>query len=155
MIMKYLKALNWVAYIFVGLFALRFVVFDTPFLVYKNSPFPVVNSPVHAGEAARIIVMRCSEADELRVYRVSHALHGASDKGAARHASLPATLAQIEPGCKELSSAVNVIPPDTPTGRYYLDGYAEVAGVLRTHLVYWRTRTFDVVAAKTETPKEP
>ena len=116
------------------------VFLEPPWLIYNNSPFPVLNSPVKPGDAVKMTVARCSTAGVLRVYGLSRTL-----KGSAAEIVLPAGLAAIKPGCITVVSAVNVIPLGTPAGTYTLHGYGEIQGVIRTSSVAWESQPFEVV----------
>ena len=116
--------------------------FEPPWLVYQNSPFPVIEQRVHVGEAVRMIVARCNNDRQPHLYTVARQLE--SQRGTP--IILPASAAPIEPGCHESTSAINIIPAGTPPGRYEVSGYAQVEGTIRTTIVLWRSQPFEVVA---------
>ena len=117
-----------------------YVFLEPPFLSYGNLPFPVLTPFVNAGQAVHIVVERCSTDTKTRVYGVSHRLVGATTT-----TILPATQASVEPGCNKATSAINVVPVDTPAGRYIVDGTAEVQGTIRAVTVQWQSQPFEVV----------
>ena len=137
--LRMLQLVCTLAVLFVGLLA-YLVFLEPPWLIYNNSPFPVLNSPVKPGDAVRMTVDRCSTASVLRVYGLSRTL-----KGNAAEIVLPAGLAAIKPGCITVVSAVNVIPLGTPAGTYILHGYGEIQGVIRTSSIEWESQPFEVV----------
>ena len=109
-------------------------------LAYGNLPFPVLNSPVKAGEAIHLRVRRCNNDDRVRVYDVSRVLVGA-DGGQFILTPLKIT---IDPKCETVVSKINIIPADTPPGKYTLRGYGEINGFIRTHMVQWQSVEFVV-----------
>lgn len=126
---------------------------EKPFLSYPNLPFEIAcgthkcaagenPGPVKAGTAVSIIVTRCSSSDKERSYAITHALTNAASH---QISLLPSSIVGATPGCNETISNVNIIPPGTPPGEYYVSGYAEVPGTFRSFLVPWRSATFEVV----------
>ena len=116
------------------------VFFEPSWLSYTNSPFPVLNSPVQAGTAVQLQVDRCSTATISRVYGLSRTLYSERSE-----ILLPAGVTSIDPGCKPVVSASNIIPAGTPPGTYRLRGYAEIQGVVRTNSVEWESQPFEIV----------
>lgn len=87
---RMLQLVGTLTVLFVGL--LVYLVFlEPPWLIYNNSPFPVLNSPVKSGDTVKMTVARCSTASVLRVYGLSRTL-----KGSATEIVLPAGLAAIK-----------------------------------------------------------
>lgn len=115
------------------------LLFEPPWLVYTNLPFPVLNSPVKAGNVVVIQVSRCSTARSTQIYTVSHAL-----RGPGLPIILPATTVPIDPGCGSRVVATNKIPEGTPPGQYRLIGYGEIQGIIRSHSVQWHSQYFEV-----------
>lgn len=134
---KRLTAALWVP---LALVAIYFIFFEQPFLSYRNLPFPVITKAVKPGEAVQMVVSRCNSESITRISRVASVLVGPDAE-----VILPVTDAPILPGCSSSVSAVNVIPPGTPPGRYMLRGYGEVIGTFRTHMVEWESQFFDVI----------
>jgi hypothetical protein len=114
---------------------------EKPYLSYGNVPFPVLNNPVVRGQPVHLMVMRCNTDTKRRSYLLSRTL--ISTTGGPEYV-LPASAASIAAGCHTDISAANVIPPDVPPGRYYIEGLAEVNGTLRTFIVNWHSQPFDV-----------
>lgn len=124
---------------------------EQPYLYYQNLPFPI-GSQVIAGEAVHLAVERCSRADETRSYGTTHTLTDADSK---QSVLLPNVEVSIEPGCHRSISKINVIPPDTKSGRYFVSGVATVEGAFVTHRVPWYSEPFDVVAAPPAAKGDP
>jgi hypothetical protein len=124
---------------------------EQPYLYYQNLPFPV-DTKVIAGEAVRLSVERCSRADEVRSYPTTHTLTDALTK---QSMLLPNVEVSIEPGCHRSISKINVIPPDTKSGRYFVSGVAKIEGAFVTHKVAWYSEPFDVEARAQPMKGEP
>jgi hypothetical protein len=52
-------------------------------------------------------------------------------------------------------SRINVVPPDTKSGRYFVAGVATVEGAFVTHRVAWYSEPFDVIAREQPMKGEP
>ena len=137
--LRMLQLVGSLAVLFVGLLA-YLVFLEPPWLIYNNSPFPVLNSPVKAGSAVQMTVDRCNSTNVLRVYGLSRTL-----KCNGVEVVLPAGLASIKPGCTTALSVVNVIPTGTPAGTCKLHGQGEIQGIVRTISVAWESQAFEVV----------
>lgn len=124
--------------------AIYFAFFEPPWLQYKNSPFPVLNDgPLHPGEALRLQVMRCNKDSVTRIYQVAREIHSLDEKMTA--IIIPGGEGpSIKPGCLVRESRITSMPSDLPPGRYYVQGYSEVSGYLRTTTIEWRSQPFDV-----------
>ena len=149
---KMLKLPIWttrIAAILLVLFVsmLTFLVwFEPPWLTYKNSPFPVLNSPVKLGGVVKLEVSRCSTAAVTRVYGLSRRLE-CGDLMVPNNPpiSLPAGVTSIEPGCGIIQSTANVIPVNAPIGWCRIRGFGETQGVVKTHSIEWETKWFEVI----------
>ena len=120
------------------------MLFEKPFLSYENVPFPTQIAQVKAGDAIPVTVRRCSTADGPRFYDISHELRSVANP---EHnvVTLKGERAKITPGCATGTSRINVIPPGTPPGMYYVTGLGIVEGTLRTFAVPWSSQPFEVV----------
>ena len=115
--------------------------FEKPFLYYQNLPFPAPQT-VRAGEAVSLSVERCNSDTVSRAYNTTHGVRSVETGHAVL---LPDVSASIEPGCQRDTSKVNVIPKDTPPGKYTVFGVAQVAGLLRHFEIPWYSEQFEVV----------
>lgn len=119
---------------------------EAPPLVYRNSPFPVLRSPVHPGEEVSMLVDRCNQTDHTLAYTFARLLVPA-EPGRVSIAMLPASsLMPPGPACEQVESQLNVLPLTAPPGRYYLDAVSVVAGTWRTFSIPWRSEIFEVAA---------
>lgn len=114
---------------------------ETPWLRYANLPFPVMG-PVAAGDALQLTVMRCNDSRVTRSYLVTHQLRNVVT---GISVLLPDTVVEIVPGCTKSVSLLNVVPRDTPPGRYIVTGRALVHGLFGEHSVSWESAPFDVL----------
>jgi len=112
-------------------------------LSYQNIPFPVLNSPVRAGEQLRIEVNRCNRAESPVSYTFTRSLVRVSD-GAIF--PLEGSGSTIDRGCATVTSLIHTVPVNTEPGEYYIKGVASVPTKWKTHLVPWRTEMFVVKA---------
>lgn len=134
--MKLLNIAGW------GLF-IWLIFLDPPFLSYQNLPFPVEHQRVRPGDSPRPIVERCNSDSITRLYTVAHELVRVD--APAKNVILPSAQVSIAPGCDHVSSTISVVPPGTAPGRYYVSGHGEARGMIRTHIVPWRSAVFEVV----------
>lgn len=124
---------------------------EQPYLYYQNLPFPA-DITVLAGEAVELSVERCNRTAKVRTYRTTHAL---IDVDSRQSVLLPNVEVSIEPGCHRSASRINVVPPDTKSGRYFVAGVATVEGAFVTHRVAWYSEPFDVIAREQPMKGEP
>lgn len=122
-----------------------FLFFDTPYLTYKNLPFPTLMKSVSPGGVIPVSVHRCNSEDTTKVYTTTHTLQNTRTMVSW---ILPDARVAIDPGCIVSVSMVNAIPREVPPGTYRLFGTAMVEGAFRTHHVDWYTEPFIVTAAK-------
>lgn len=116
--------------------------FEEPYLSYENLPFPPLTPIVIAGDVVPLQVQRCNRSDNPKTYEIEHSL-----KDVERNTTivLPSLVVQIEPGCHKSVSLINLVPAETPSGRYRVVGLAKIQGFLRPHLVEWYSGEFVVV----------
>lgn len=119
-----------------------FVWIEPPYLSYQGLPFEVLNSP-RPGQQVQIMSWRCNSSATMRTYpstRVLERIDAPQDT-----IKLPPVVVALQPGCHKGPSTLSTIPDGTPAGRYVLHGEAEVAGTIRTSIVPWQTRPFEVM----------
>lgn len=114
---------------------------ERPYLSYRNVPFPA-HGPVYPGQAVPLEVERCNDRPGPHSYQVSHQLRNL--RSGATVLLAPAWV-ELAPGCTLAISRIHVIPPDTPPGRYVLQGSAEIDGLLVRHHVGWESAPFEVL----------
>lgn len=120
------------------------MLFEKPWLTYRNIPFPVEMSKVRAGDIIPMRVVRCSSANVKRTYRIGRSIVKVNEPGHAP-ALLPETVVAVDPGCMEVISSLNVVPLDTKPGRYFVVGIVEIQGTFREMLVEWHSQEFEVI----------
>jgi hypothetical protein len=86
------------------------------------SPFPVLNSPLHAGDTLILQVTRCAwditGDDPVRVTTTRSLVSADSPTIVV----LPSVDVDIPTGCQTVQSRLNIIPDDLPPGRWRLQG---------------------------------
>lgn len=128
------------------------VVFEPAPLSYQNLPFPVVyETPervLHPGDPIQLEVARCNRlfgvfdfGTQPLIYRNVRTI--VNDMTGERNILDDAT-ASVEPGCSTAKSRLTTIPKDLPPGRYHVDSYALVNGVVRQQNVHWYSQPFEV-----------
>lgn len=128
------------------------VVFEPAPLSYQNLPFPVVYDgparPLAPGDGLTLNVARCDRlfgvfdwGAHALIYRNARTL--VNDVTGERSVLDDATAA-AEPGCAMVKSRLTTIPKDLPPGRYHVDAYAQVTGVVRSQTVHWYSQSFEV-----------
>lgn len=120
--------------------------FESPFLTYKNIPFPPKILQVYPGEIVPFSVERCNSDAKPRNYQSTHSLLNIETH---EPLLLPDVKVMIQPGCTTAESLLNRVPPETPPGKYVVFGTAEVHGTIRDFYIDWRTQEFTVL------PKPP
>jgi hypothetical protein len=144
------KVFNTMLALMIGLiftfcvFGAYFLCVEQPWLSYTQLPFRVISRQVKTGEAVMMSVLRCNSDTKTRVYMVSHILMP-EDRAHLHPIMLPATATSIAPGCSEILSTVNVVPPGAAPGRYHVEGFAEINGTIKTFSIGWSSETFNVV----------
>lgn len=118
--------------------------FEKPFLSYVNLPFPVRLAQVKAGEVIPLTVRRCNSSDVIRFYDVTHEIRSLSDPSRPPRI-LTSERVSIAPGCTEGVSLINMVPKNSPPGRYVVTGLGIVQGTARTFAVPWYSQPFEVV----------
>lgn len=123
---------------------------DQPWLVYKNSPFPVTGTIFRPGDTVPATVERCNISGERRSYTMARSI---VDVATGTPYTLPDLTTELAPGCvgktgKSLAHKVpkmvgnNVFPP----GTYKIIGLVPIKGFMQTHYVSWATQQFIVEA---------
>lgn len=115
---------------------------EPPFLSYRNLPFPSERPVVLAGQPIPLRVVRCNGDTKTRNYLISHRLIRLD--AAQPPTILTAGSVSIEPGCTSETSKANVVPADQEQGHYFVEGFAEVNGTIRTHSIHWYSEPFYV-----------
>lgn len=117
--------------------------FEKPYLEYRNLPFPPTLQRVRPGQIIPLTVVRCSSADDVRSYTVTHELR--NEVPGKPTVIMPAELVAITPGCHRSTSLINLVPLGTPGGAYRVHGIAIVSGALRSISVPWTSQPFEVI----------
>lgn len=118
--------------------------FERPFLRYQNLPFPV-ETPVEQGRTVPIIIERCNDSKDERVYMSARTLKNV-DNG--KEVQLPEATVSLKPGCQRTTSRTITIPLETPPGNYVINGEGIGQGLLKKQRVEWYTEQFQVVPMK-------
>lgn len=118
------------------------VLLPEPF-VYTHLPYRVLNNPVVAGGWSRHEISRCNNDGAALIYSYTRQLVNADTQVMF---TLPPGLSSMDPGCHTIISVVQVVPADTPPGRYYLRGVVAVQGRWRSMNVPYYSEMFGVVA---------
>lgn len=96
------------AVLLVALFADQIVGALAPHpLVYRNLPFPVLNSPVHAGEPILMVVDRCLRDVDTPVYVIARELLDFDDN---RRTTLNQTYNTVRLGCETVQAMSVPVP---------------------------------------------
>lgn len=125
-----------------------FLFFDTPYLSYKNLPFPTVVSSITPGEGMVTKVLRCNNSDTTKAYFTTRSLENIDKRV---YWILPSAQMAIDPGCVAATNST-ALPLEVPPGTYRLFGTSEVRGILRTHYVDWYSQAFVVLPKFVPTP---
>lgn len=115
---------------------------EPPWLTYRNLPFPSELHTVKPGEVVPLIVERCNSSGSVKTYRVTRSLQRMD--GAGEYIVLTSSEVNIAPGCAIGTSRVNVVPIEALPGRYRFIGAGLIHGMLREHVVPWRSAEFIV-----------
>jgi hypothetical protein len=118
--------------------------FETPYLYYQNLPFPT-QEKVHAGDAVKLSVERCSRAGQTKTYMTTHTLR---NETTGAPTLLPDVSVSIEPGCHRSNSRINEIPRKTAPGIYTVSGVAVVETFTSKREVKWYSEPFEVLPPK-------
>lgn len=135
------------AVLLVALFADQIVGALAPHpLVYRNLPFPVLNSPVHAGEPILMVVDRCLRDVDTPVYVIARELLDFDDN---RRTTLNQTYNTVRLGCETVQAMSVPVPMDQTPGIYIYRGVAIVRGRWVTRDVPWQTEPFEIIPRET------
>ena len=127
------------------LIAMGYIFFvETPTLRYMNFPFPVLKSPVYAGDVLPLRITRCSDASGRRVITSSRYLDNLGDDQEV--SVLDVIAAIIPPGCVTQVVNIHRVPESTEPGNYRLLGATTVPGMIRDFQIHWYSEPFQVVA---------
>lgn len=132
---------------FIGVITLGWIglviALEQPWLTYVDEPFEPTQPSFAPGDTVTLRVTRCNNDRQRQVYtRVSRLVRLDADQ---LPYTLPSGVVMIDPGCHATISTVSTIPSNAPSGRYYVEGTAQVEGAIRTFLVHWSSKSFDVV----------
>jgi hypothetical protein len=116
-----------------------------PVMEYKNVPFPVGTPVVLPGQPVTFIVDRCAN-DLLSpspvIYTFTREL--VNDDSGVR-TGIPDGSSDVDRGCEYgFESKLNIIPPNTPDGHYYVQGSSTAVGRFKTTQIRWRSQVFEV-----------
>ena len=118
------------------------IALEQPWLTYVDEPFEPTQPTFSPGETVTLRVTRCNNDQQRQVYtRVSRLIRLDADQ---LPYTLPSGVVMIDPGCHTTISTVSTIPSNAPPGRYYIEGTAQVEGTIRTFLVRWSSKSFEV-----------
>jgi hypothetical protein len=120
---------------------------EQPPIYYPNTPFPVLINPVRPGDTLVLFIRRCNSTDREMPYTFVRNLVRVDQPGQYITSTLPSGGSFLEtgPGCEEVRSQTNIIPPDTPPGEYVLRATTIVSGKWKTFYVPWASQPFTVV----------
>lgn len=118
--------------------------FEPPYIRYQNLPFPVA-TPVEQGRTVPIIIERCNDSKNERVYMSARTLVN-TDNGVS--VQLPEATVSLKPGCDRTISRSVTVPIETPPGNYRIEGEAIAQGLVRKQRVDWYTEQFQVIPIK-------
>lgn len=116
-----------------------------PVLEYKNNPLPVLNSPIRPGDAVMFKVERCANdtiSDDPVVYTYTRDLVNSTT---LVRIALPSGGSDAPHGCATIVSALNLVPPGTPPGFYYVEGISTARGRFKMTTSLWRSQDFEVI----------
>lgn len=122
--------------------AFYYVIFEEPWLVYRNIPFPATAQGVRAGEVVPIRVSLCNTSGKAQRYSIARSLQEVNTGALIYMVDL---LIPSLPGCRESTSLAHIVPKEVPPGRYRLIGQSEIQGTLRTFRVDWASQPFEVI----------
>ena len=124
--------------------AMYLMFFEEPWLSYKNRPFPILHPTVRAGEVIPMRVIRCNSTARRRTYGFSHSLVR-DDQPTVLPIQMPPAEVFIDSGCHDADSLANVIPVNTPPGRYHVIGLATIQMISGPYSVEFDSQSFEVV----------
>lgn len=117
-----------------------------PVIVYTNVPFPVQTASLHPGQALTLTVSRCANdplAPDPVVYTFTRTL---VEVNTNIRTGIPDGGSETSHGCQiGFQSAINIIPDNLPSGRYYLEGTSSAYGRFKASVVKWHTEEFQVL----------
>ncbi len=114
---------------------------EPPYLSYGNVPFPVLTPVVKAGETVVLDILRCNRDTRPHTYVTARQLVRTDGTITA----LPAATVWLQPGCETGRSAINVIPKETPPGKYRVFGWTEITDRIFPTTMEWSSDVFEVV----------
>jgi hypothetical protein len=113
-------------------------------IYYLNSPFPILAEPVHPGDPVVMFVQRCNRLDRELPYTFVRNLVRVDQEGRYVVSTMPNGGSFIGSGCENVDSQTNIVPPDTPPGKYEVRATTIVSGKWKTFYVPWASQPFRV-----------
>ena len=123
---------------------------EKPAMHYTNLPFPVLKSPVYAGDVLPLRISRCSDANGRRVITSSRYLENLGDDQEVLVLEMIAAI--VPPGCVTQTVNIHRVPESTAPGNYRLIGATIVPGLIRDFHVPWDSASFKVIAKPAASP---
>lgn len=117
---------------------------EKPALRYMNLPFPVLRSPVYAGDLLPLRISRCSDANGRRIVNSTRYLENIGDDQEVSVLEVIAVI--IPPGCVTQTVNIHRVPYSAAPGNYRLIGATTVPGMIRDFQVDWYSAPFQVIA---------
>jgi hypothetical protein len=116
-----------------------------PVMEYRDLPFTVETEVVHPGESISLIVNRCVS-DPIAPDPVNYTFtrNLVRVDGPVIKTVLPDGGSDADHGCTVSRSLINLIPENTPSGRYYVEGTSTVPGRFKVTIARWRSQEFSV-----------
>ena len=140
--LKYLTALILFSLTAMMSTAFYFLIFEKPYLVYRNIPFPPLVKAVHEGEVIPIKVSLCNNSRVPTTFTLARSLQEVDTRATIFMSDV---LIRSAPGCREAVSLAHVIPYGVPPGNYRLIGQTEIEGTLRNFRIGWDSLPFQVL----------
>ena len=120
--------------------------FETPFLSYKNLPFPVTPDVVSAGEQISFMVVRCNSSNDVQQLVSTRAL--VPEDSIMKAIIFDYIFVNVAPGCTPPTPLTATIPLGTAPGFYRVAGKSKVKGLAADHEVSWNTALIQVVTSQ-------
>ena len=117
--------------------------YETPWMYYKNSIFETEGrNYFYTGEIVPLKLERCSSSKTTEYYSISHSLKSIDNNS---YYVLPEAYVSIEPGCTIITSNINRLPLDLPSGKYIIFGAAHIKGLIKNYDIKWSSVEFTVL----------
>lgn len=116
--------------------------FESPYITYKNEPFPHSNAVIYEpGAPISVVIVKCNSSAAYIFYSSTSTM---INEATGAVVVFPRTPLVATPGCQTEVATDMLIPRDTLDGRYHFFGVTTVSGGFASHKIAWKTEPFTV-----------